>query len=465
MVWVEGLWVLNEVIEVPTAPWDGLPLTSGYKGYDFFTVSKTIYYNDIKLIIYQGQKHPTLQYLIRNSDTWVEVFNSRNVAWTNQNYRYIDFGDSGKGISDEFYDWLRKNARMPLYAIKGETMMDIADAIRAKLGSTSWYKPSQMNEAILSIGGEGIIPAGSLELTYNGSYNVATLANIDVNIPIDTPVVTESLEVTSNGTYIPSEGVDGFDEVVVNVPTNPVINSITINSNGTYIAPSGIDGYSPIVVDVPTGGGGSSELGDLAVQLMTDRNSITSVTIPDSATKIDKYAFYQCESLTDVTLPDSITEIGASAFYGCKSLESINLPNNITQISSSTFYNCENLALTSLPEGITNIGEHAFNYCLALKLTSLPESVTEIGAYAFRSCKGIETMRIPSNVQSIISFAFQECSGLTTVTFEGTPTTILRNAFNGCTNLITINVPWAEGAVSGAPWGATNATINYNYTE
>ena len=34
----------------------------------------------------------------------------------------------------------------------------------------------------------------------------------------------------------------------------------------------------------------------------------------------------------------------------------------------------------------------------------------------------------------------------------------------GCTNLTTINVPWAEGAVAGAPWGATNATINYNYT-
>jgi hypothetical protein len=25
-------------------------------------------------------------------------------------------------------------------------------------------------------------------------------------------------------------------------------------------------------------------------------------------------------------------------------------------------------------------------------------------------------------------------------------------------------VPWAEGAVANAPWGATNATINYNYT-
>lgn len=35
--------------------------------------------------------------------------------------------------------------------------------------------------------------------------------------------------------------------------------------------------------------------------------------------------------------------------------------------------------------------------------------------------------------------------------------------FNGCTNLTDIKVPWAEGEVAGAPWGATNATITYNY--
>lgn len=37
-------------------------------------------------------------------------------------------------------------------------------------------------------------------------------------------------------------------------------------------------------------------------------------------------------------------------------------------------------------------------------------------------------------------------------------------AFSGCTNLTSIKVPWAEGAVANAPWGATNAAITYNYT-
>ena len=73
-------------------------------------------------------------------------------------------------------------------------------------------------------------------------------------------------------------------------------------------------------------------------------------------------------------------------------------------------------------------------------------------------------MSLPVNLQTIKSNAFYACSGLTEITFEGTPKTIFGNVFSNCKNLATINVPWAQGAVANAPWGATNATINYNYT-
>ena len=91
--------------------------------------------------------------------------------------------------------------------------------------------------------------------------------------------------------------------------------------------------------------------------------------------------------------------------------------------------------------GYTIIRKYAFNGCRSLALTSLPSGLTSIGNYAFRNCRSLASL-----------------------TFEGTPTSISRTAFSGCTNLTTINVPWAEGAVANAPWGATNATINYNYT-
>lgn len=62
--------------------------------------------------------------------------------------------------------------------------------------------------------------------------------------------ILESITIDDNGTYTPEEGVDGFDEVVVNVPQTTVT-SITITENGTYNAPTG-SAYSPVVVNVPT---------------------------------------------------------------------------------------------------------------------------------------------------------------------------------------------------------------------
>ena len=92
--------------------------------------------------------------------------------------------------------------------------------------------------------------------------------------------------------------------------------------------------------------------------------------------------------------------------------------------------------------GYTKIRDSAFTGCTNLALTSLPAGVTSIGVEAFSGC-----------------------TSLTSITFKGTPTTINSSAFSGCTNLTDIKVPWAEGRVPNAPWGATNATITYNYTE
>lgn len=159
-----------------------------------------------------------------------------------------------------------------------------------------------------------------------------------------------------------------------------------------------------------------------------------------------------------------VTEVFAQAFYGCTLLESVEFADSVTSIGNNAFRDCKNLVASSLSPNITNLESYAFLGCTKLALTSLPEGLTNIGNYAFRDCKNIEISSIPKGVTNIGNFAFFSCPKLTSITFKGTPTSIGANAFSSCSNLKTVNVPWAEGDVANAPWGATVATINYNCT-
>ena len=90
--------------------------------------------------------------------------------------------------------------------------------------------------------------------------------------------------------------------------------------------------------------------------------------------------------------------------------------------------------------------------------------ITNISPYRFRAAD-LETATIPNFIENIYTRAFELNTMLTKVTFKGVPFGIESDVFADCRGLATINVPWSEGEVAGAPWGATNATINYNYTE
>lgn len=133
-------------------------------------------------------------------------------------------------------------------------------------------------------------------------------------------------------------------------------------------------------------------------------------------------------------------------------------------LTPSDFYITKKSSVPFANAIMPQANQNAFQACLAFNTEKLPNGLTELSSMVFSSCKSLTLANIPADVKTIGSQAFYNCIGLTTLTFQGTPTTIAANAFEGCTNLTTINVPWAEGTVANAPWGATNATINYNYT-
>ena len=121
----------------------------------------------------------------------------------------------------------------------------------------------------------------------------------------------------------------------------------------------------------------------IADDAFTMSETLLSVIIPDSITKIGAYAFSRCTELKTVSVPESVTEIGEYAFSGCIALNSIKIPESVTAIQEGTFASCLKLTDVTLPESITSIGEDAFLMCRALESLNIPKNA-EVAENAFR---------------------------------------------------------------------------------
>lgn len=220
---------------------------------------------------------------------------------------------------------------------------------------------------------------------------------------------------------------------------------------------------------------------------------------------INSYAFQSCGSLENLTIPTTVTElkeyalgnIGNNAYIDGQSvfqcaLNKISILNGAAIKSTSTYCcsgNGQNNNTTvgvkeiEIGDGCTTIPKRFASSNGALRTVTFTDSVKIIDENAFSGCKSLENLNLHS-VEEIKSYAFQNtkltsliipdtCTAIGTMAFAytdleeiylpSTIETIGSNALsvNDKANLV-INCGFSEGAVSGAPWGATGATINYD---
>lgn len=140
-------------------------------------------------------------------------------------------------------------------------------------------------------------------------------------------------------------------------------------------------------------------------------------------------ATYGISNTGNVVIPSTVTDnFGIEhkvtsidgAFANCKSLTSVTIPDSVTKIGDYAFRNDSNLTKVTIGNGVTYIGTYAFRYCTGLSSIAVPDSVTYIGSEAFGYCRGLSSITIPSSVTNIGQWAFTDCVNLASVKYKGT---------------------------------------------
>lgn len=152
--------------------------------------------------------------------------------------------------------------------------------------------------------------------------------------------------------------------------------------------------------------------------------------------------------------------------YWLKTMTSATIPEGVTEIPYQFFMFQSSLESVEFPSTLTTIGNNAFCVCRNLTSINLPNSLVTIGSSAFEDTSLSGTLTIPASVKTIGNYAFCYLNDKTKeVVFKGTPNSLDSDIFYHSYGITSIKVPWSEGDIPNAPWGATEATVTYNYTE
>ena len=151
------------------------------------------------------------------------------------------------------------------------------------------------------------------------------------------------------------------------------------------------------------------------------------VNLPDTLTKINKYAFRQNTNITTINIPGSVKEIGEYAFQSLTSLSSLTLEDGVCGIEYNGNFNQTALTSVVIPGSIKETPSFASSpylqkvtclegvekcnvmYLESLKEIVLSDSVTNVSAY---QCNAVEKITIGEGITPEIIQNF--ATGVTT---------------------------------------------------
>ena len=170
-------------------------------------------------------------------------------------------------------------------------------------------------------------------------------------------------------------------------------------------------------------------------------------------TEIEDVCFSEC-SLSSVTVPNSVTRVGDIAFEKCKQLTTVNFGSGLKEFGTNVFSETPRLASINVSAAnpyfksvggvlYSKDGSIIYSYPVAKADTAfvVPNEVKSIEHYAFDGAVNLKSITVGTGMVAISDLAFIGAFNVETVTILGDVTYIGNNAFGNINKLSTINIP------------------------
>ncbi len=157
------------------------------------------------------------------------------------------------------------------------------------------------------------------------------------------------------------------------------------------------------------------------------------------------------EGVININTTSDITDFGYGTFDEVNIETAGTIGNNALGAHNSN----QSIKANSLTITAQSMGQYAVEYA---EIGEITLNVSEVGWYAFQYAQ-IEKINLCEGLKTILSGAFIQNKVVEEITIPSTVTSIATNVFDGCTELKTITVNKPVNSLTGAPWGATKATV------
>ncbi len=254
---------------------------------------------------------------------------------------------------------------------------------------------------------------------------------------------------------------------------------------------------------------------EIASGVFSGYSNLASVTIPNSVTSIDNYAFYGCSGLISVTIGSGISTIPSYAFSP-KPIKTIwltntppsgyeNVAGTVNYAANDQYSSLSNVVvypyLSSMFEvdgvkyvpvspsertcdaidcaykttidsvhigktvsykgiamNIENVNHYTFYKNNYLNKVTIDDEFSGLfGDFAFAECRNIDGIEIPNKVKSIGSNCFEGCEKLEYAIIGTSIPAINNNTFNRCSSLAEIEIPKNVESVGNFAFGGCKA--------